>query len=275
MLHYSTPRLIFYRREIRDILVAHRPQAQHITQESLPSLGIKWQSLWKTILAHFFDKSIETKTDAETLEDLVRVAADIRNAMHSNSDASGSSSASCAWASKVVSKVGLIGKLPLACGTFTAISHSFWKGYSIKITAVALPSATNLPKLDIGLAATFRRLSIPTTHPVVRACGGKPKAERKFAEFQRQKTHVHAEMQLVFHMATEGIAGVHPYIGTSKLPCVLCAEFLKMDGTFSSQKSHEHLYTKWTMPRIDRLPPQGQERMRTIIEGMKRALRGR
>ncbi|KAH8929849.1 hypothetical protein BT69DRAFT_1328346 [Atractiella rhizophila] len=75
---------------------------------------------------------------------------------------------------------------------------------------------------------------------------------------EKRANHVHAEIQIVFHLASASSVNLFPYIGCSKLSCVLCDRFLaSLPGELSGLKTqgcHGKFYPKWTLP-TDSSPP--------------------
>jgi hypothetical protein len=101
----------------------------------------------------------------------------------------------------------------------------------------------------------------------------RPGTEAKFAKTQTQHPHVHAEIQLLFHLATNKIMGVITYVGASKLPCVLCATVLQIEGTLTCRISHDHLYPRWMVPDLKTLPRDVRSRVWTVIARLRETLR--
>lgn len=116
-------------------------------------------------------------------------------------------------------------------------------------------------------------LDIPDNHPALRAYLGRRAAEARFAAAQTQKPYVHAEVQLFFHALGNEIKYLFPYMGASKLPCVLCAELLRASGIFACRTTHKHFYPKWMVPGIDSLPPPAQEWTLEVLAEVKDTLR--
>jgi hypothetical protein len=64
-----------------------------------------------------------------------------------------------------------------------------------------------------------------------------------------RKYVVHAEMLLlIFYEEHPDIPRVTDYIGISKRPCYLCANFIRMHDVFAVEGQHLQLYCLWTLP---------------------------
>ncbi|KAF1993802.1 hypothetical protein P154DRAFT_384427, partial [Amniculicola lignicola CBS 123094] len=84
---------------------------------------------------------------------------------------------------------------------------------------------------------------------------GKNDIKNSFHKLQRDKCHVHAEVQLLTHQTqhfkSEQKDGyVHPYIGCSKLCCLLCWLLLQVHGAYQVRGTHETIMHRWEIPAI-------------------------
>lgn len=79
-----------------------------------------------------------------------------------------------------------------------------------------------------GIAALFERQSLKTM------------AEGK----------VHAEMQLIYHLETNGLTSPPRVIASSKMACFLCNFFLTRVSKMHTRRSHGRLYPAWKLPDI-------------------------
>ncbi|RYP79201.1 hypothetical protein DL771_000179 [Monosporascus sp. 5C6A] len=72
----------------------------------------------------------------------------------------------------------------------------------------------------------------------------------RFDKLKPASNEVHAEIQLILDLARRGISfsTPFPYIGCSKLSCLLCAEFLASVGSFPTRGCHGKVYDLWTIP---------------------------
>lgn len=77
--------------------------------------------------------------------------------------------------------------------------------------------------------------------------------KNSFRKLRGEKCHVHAETQLLYHhnqisgsRHEDGI--VHPYIGCSKLCCLLCWLLLRVHGAYRVRGTHETIMHRWGIP---------------------------
>ncbi|CAN9161962.1 unnamed protein product [Alternaria alternata] len=111
------------------------------------------------------------------------------------------------------------------------------------------------------------------------SCGKATETGKKFANLQKQKPYVHAEVQMmVFLAANEPINSKFlPYLGCSKLSCFMCNQFLQAYGLCSTRGCHGRLFKPWTVPSADRLLPGHADRiaraLTSVQEHVKNKLR--
>jgi len=79
--------------------------------------------------------------------------------------------------------------------------------------------------------------------------------DSNFDHRRRAKTHIHAEIQLIYDYEHRGRrshndGAVHPYIGCSRLCCYLCDTFIRHHGVFKRRGSHFHISHGWTVPEV-------------------------
>jgi IS1 family transposase len=135
---------------------------------------------------------------------------------------------------------------------FVLISHS--KDYSVKVRPLDLNEALGAigPQIQPVLASLYdrgERSSLP------------PKTIRKFDELRKGPRHMHAEVQMIMHLAKEDLLGkTYLYLGCSKYACFLCWELIKALHVFEARGCHGKLYHKWMLPKSDSVPKQYQER---------------
>ena len=77
--------------------------------------------------------------------------------------------------------------------------------------------------------------------------------KNSFGKLRRGKCHVHAEIQLLSHQTQiykfrHGNEYVHPYIGCSKLCCLLCWLLLRVHGAYHVRGTHETIVHRWEIP---------------------------
>ena len=79
--------------------------------------------------------------------------------------------------------------------------------------------------------------------------------KREASEVVREGPIVHAELALIKAMAEGKFEGVEPYIGVSKLSCIMCSHYIRAFNKVSEQKvaikgSHGKAYTGWFWPSL-------------------------
>lgn len=79
--------------------------------------------------------------------------------------------------------------------------------------------------------------------------------KNSFRKLRGEKRHVHAEIQLIsyriqFFKSRHEDERVHPYIGCSKLCCLLCWLLLRVHGAFSVRGTHETIMHRWEIPAV-------------------------
>lgn len=75
-----------------------------------------------------------------------------------------------------------------------------------------------------------------------------------FKKLRGETCHVHAEIQILFYqnsftMSSGKQGKVHPYVGCSKLCCLLCWLFIQIHGEFSVRGCHETIVHRWEVPK--------------------------
>lgn len=76
-----------------------------------------------------------------------------------------------------------------------------------------------------------------------------------FHKLRGEKCHVHAEIQLLSHQtqyfkSRQEKGCVHPYIGCSKLCCLLCWLLLRVHDAYHVRGTHETIMHRWEIPAI-------------------------
>jgi hypothetical protein len=267
MIRYSNQRLSGYDGELRILLDPHK--AELLAPSSPVGGSLEFRN---NICSHFFSPKTPQKTDILRLGRLVSLGADARRAVHADSDRSNAVGRP-AWARKAITLLYLAGKVSSACHTFAEVTTNLWRGYTFKINTLRVPSPARVPNERLNVLSALERASVPDGHLVIQDIKNRPGTEAKFAKAQTQHPHVHAEIQLLFHLATNKIMGAFTYVGASKLPCVLCATMLEIEGTLTCRMSHDHLYPRWMVPDIKTLPQDIRNRFWTVIAKLRETLR--
>jgi hypothetical protein len=267
MIRYSNQRLSGYDAELKILLDPHK--AELLASSSPMSGSLEFRN---NVYSHLFSRNTPLKTDIQRLGHLVSLGADARRAVHADSDRSNAVGGP-AWARKAITLLCLAGKVSSACHTFAEVTTKLWRGYTFKINSLRVPSPAHVPKERLNVLSALERAGVPDGHLVIQDIKNRPGTEAKFAKAQTQLPHVHAEIQLLFHLATNKIMGASTYVGASKLPCVLCATVLEIEGMLTCRMSHDHLYPRWMVPDIKTLPRDVRSRFWTVIAKLRETLR--
>ena len=73
-------------------------------------------------------------------------------------------------------------------------------------------------------------------------------ATARFLELQGLRRHVHAEIQMIWHLEMGAFNVNIPYLGSSKYNCFMCWNFIQAYGKYRTRGCHGRLYTQWTVP---------------------------
>jgi hypothetical protein len=81
----------------------------------------------------------------------------------------------------------------------------------------------------------------------------KQTTKQAFEKLRGEKCHTHAEIQMLYYLnnftASPSQNGrSHPYIGCSKLCCLLCWLFIRIHGGLKARGSHETVVHRWEIP---------------------------
>lgn len=264
MLQYSSLRIKHY----NDVLMKTLAPLEKISTSSADEHA----TIWNDIHDNFFRQSPLTETDLQRSERLVILGADVRRAIHAGIDLYKGLRGSN-WACKAITTLCLVGKFASACHNFVQATTKIWPGYTFKIIVLQMPSPARVPKGSANIVSAMREVGVPSNHPAARAYNNKPGAEAKFAIKQNQHAYVHAEVQLLFYLAKNRIQDMFPYVGASKLPCVLCATLLRVEGKLECRESHDHFYEKWMVPEVETLPRDIRQDMWGVVARLRDCLR--
>ncbi|KAJ4000321.1 hypothetical protein F5050DRAFT_1839842 [Lentinula boryana] len=97
------------------------------------------------------------------------------------------------------------------------------------------------------------------------------KAQQKFDERQKQSLQVHAELQIILHLAQSRVTieNLFQYMGCSKRSCFLCKAFLNSFGSIETRGCHGKLYNQWSIPGIQRIELTMKERLEDTVSRMR------
>jgi hypothetical protein len=211
MIRYSNQRLRGYNDELKKLLDPHK--AALLSSSSTMSGSLEFRN---NVYSHFFGPKTPLTTDLQRLGHLVSLGADARRAVHADSDRPNVAGGP-AWARKAITLLCLAGKVSSACHTFAKVTTKLWRGYTFKLNTLRVPSPARVPKERFNILSALERAGVPDGHLVIQDIKNRPGTEAKFAKAQTQYPHVHAEIQLLFHLATNNIMGAFPYIGASTM----------------------------------------------------------
>ena len=162
----------------------------------------------------------------------------------------------------------LLARLRVAFQNFKVIALTLPSFKQVTIILVLRPLApANPSQRPLNLKQTFGILQLDlgpaTTKAVLGQSWTAARIEREFAKRQRQKPHVHAEVQMLMFLNTNesSTSGLFPYFGCSKLSCFMCNHFIQSYGQFTTRGCHGRLFKPWTVPIIDRLLPSQAARI--------------
>lgn len=107
----------------------------------------------------------------------------------------------------------------------------------------------------------------------------KDKAQRDFQDMRSRQRFLHAELQVLNHFASVLTAGdksirVHPYIGCSKLCCLLCFRLVLAHGKFKMRGTHLTVMYRWEVPSAVGLQPAANRLYKEILTELRATLGG-
>jgi OTT_1508-like deaminase len=161
----------------------------------------------------------------------------------------------------------LLARLQVAFQKFKEIALKLPSFEHVTIVLVPRPLApANPSQRPLNLKQTFGILHLnmgpATTKAVLGHNWTVSKIEREFAQRQKQKPNIHAEVQMLMFLNTDksSASGVFPYFGCSKLSCFMCDRFIRSHGQFTTRGCHGRLFKPWTLPSMDQLLPGQADR---------------
>ena len=171
----------------------------------------------------------------------------------------------------------LLARLRVAFQTFKDITLTLPSFKQVAIILVPRPPRPASPsQRPLNLKQTFGVLQLDLGPATTKAVLGRnwtvAKIEREFAKRQKQKPHIHAEVQMLMSLNTYGSSAsdVFSYFGCSKLSCFMCNHFIQSHGRFTTRGCHGRLFKPWTVPSMDRLlPGQADRTAKALISVQK------
>ncbi|KAI9736765.1 MAG: hypothetical protein M1834_000969 [Cirrosporium novae-zelandiae] len=210
-------------------------------------------------------------------DELVQRAFDIRQSVSSHHDMhkllDNVASADDLW-----TNICFLGRLRAAFHTFLAMSLQF-KGFrDVKIHVVQGFGRKIKPKSgQLSLSSTLELLGLKADQPTIKTYLNKKmslaKATNEFSKLQAQKSHCHAEVQLILELAKNNVQNPFPYIGCSKRSCWMCYAFIKAYGDFTTRGCHGQLYSRWIVPDHISLPKPMVSRLYATLHHVKSMLK--
>lgn len=161
----------------------------------------------------------------------------------------------------------LLARLRVAFQNFKDIALTLPSFEQVTVILVSRPlTPANPSQRPLNLNETFGILQLDLDPTTTKAVLGQnwtvTKIKREFAKRQKQKPNVHAEVQMLMSLNTNGssTSGLFPYFGCSKLSCFMCNHFIQSYGRFTTRGCHGRLFKPWTVPSVDRLLPGQADR---------------
>lgn len=156
----------------------------------------------------------------------------------------------------------LLARLRVALQKFKDIAVTLPSFDRVTINLVPCPLApANTSQRPLNLKQTFDILQLDLGPATTKAVLGHNRTIAKikddFANRQKQKPNVHAEVQMLMLLNTNesSASGLFPYFGCSKLSCFMCDRFIQSYGRFTTRGCHGRLFKPWTVPSVDGLLP--------------------
>jgi hypothetical protein len=100
--------------------------------------------------------------------------------------------------------------------------------------------------------------------------------ELKVSEVVRLKPTVHAELAMIMAIANDDIKHVLPYVGVSKVPCIMCSHYIHAFNEVAEQKiatkgSRGKAYPGWSWPSL-RDSDRDKELVPAVLKRLRRQL---
>ena len=220
-------------------------------------------SILRTLL---FELDINDKSTLEKHKRLVDASYNLRRTRNIEevlySSPSATSKSKSLWLD-----ICLLARLQVALQKFKEIALTLPSFEQVTIILVPCHLApANPSQRPLNLKQTFGILQLDLGPATTKAVLGQnrtvAKIEREFAERQKQKPNVHAEVQMLMSLNTNesSTSGLFPYFGCSKLSCFMCNRFIQSYGRFTTRGCHGRLFKPWTVPSVDQLLPGHADR---------------
>ncbi|KAG6328330.1 hypothetical protein ID866_10759, partial [Astraeus odoratus] len=190
-------------------------------------------------------------------------------------------------ADNLIADIHFLGRLRSCYGTLIDGAQNIpgFTNLSVILVRNAPPiRPSTLPPLTDAMECLGLTLSPASIRKFVSTKLSVAHAEKNFKRLQktsRKRLSVHAELQLVLHVAKTMDVDtmnkeVYPYLGCSKLSCFLCASFLKSFGlngaSFRTRGCHGRAYRLWSLPDIKYLPSEMEAMLHSALIEMRNLL---
>ena len=206
-------------------------------------------SVLRTLL---FDHNNHSSSTLETHKSLVIAAYDLRRTKDIEellySSLTATSKSKSLWLN-----ICLLARLRVAFQIFKDIALTLQSFGKVTIILVPRPLVPKNPsQRPFSLKQTFALLQLGLSPTTTKAVLGQnwtiAKIETEFAKRQKQKPNVHAEVQMLMFLNSNGssTSGMFPYFGCSKLSCFMCDRFIQSYGQFTTRGCHGRLFKPWT-----------------------------
>jgi OTT_1508-like deaminase len=275
MLEYGRPRLKVYEKNLRCLLELSEKQLSASKIKSSHSLSEDQVELLQVLsdLSTQFNRFVEQELDIPHLDSLVCISYRVRPLQNAREDLEkllGETSI----ANDLYERIYFMGRLWGARCTFLALASASREFRRLRIHPVPLlnPRGPRLNPLSFSEACGILNLK-PSEFIMGRYVSKNPEIEGNYTYRSTHDPVVHAEIQLIFHMAANDLKDIFPYIGGSKNNCFLCAAFIELYNNIETRGRHGHLYSHWTVPEFSRLPESEIVKVSAAIANVNGTLR--
>jgi hypothetical protein len=179
----------------------------------------------------------------------------------------------------VLSQIRFLARLRTAHRVFIEIAQVLPSFDSVEIIPLHIETKVSGPprkplKLAQALALIGKDCSQTTIQTFVHKSWPLERSAQAFNSLQKQRVHVHAEVQTILGLAQSGVdtEQLFNYMGCSKRNCYLCKAFIVCYGFFDTRGCHGKLYSRWTVPNASGISPTTRDRLVKAITGVQHAV---
>lgn len=271
MLVYSTPRIDIYRKDLMRLYRCNR-RVINDTLSKDSNAGSELSDTLRRIFAelatHVSGHTNEKKE--EKLERLVKMAYEVRKLASSKDDIE-MLLADPGLAANIHTGICFLGRVRAAYETCVTTCLTVWRGFEVRIHPVTKPQSVKAQSRRLDLSEAFSIIGLALDDTTLKTYINRrgftqQRAVMEFENLQNQKSSVHAEIQLVITLHEQDILDYFPYVGSSKLNCFLCAEFLSVFGGLRSRGCHGRPYSRWLILDTTRLRPGTEKHVWDVIK---------